>query len=187
MKRHRLSLVISLSLTILLLSVIAVSCVRDGGIMRNRSANSERSEVKSELGGAATGSSSQDDGSVDVTTVNFNSFDNGDLLFNAVTVERHNLDLPTFTDATIREMEADSRIDITSRRIDGSLRQDGSPVSVIGFSVSDAEVGLQLVGRQYAVVTPDGEGFSIVTCLTDEDVVHQCDDEMRTIDLAAIR
>ena len=155
--------------------------------MRNRGANSEQSAVKSEHGDAATGASSRDGGSADVTTVDFNSFENGDLLFNAVTVERHDLDLPTFTDAIIREMEADARIDITSRRIDGSLRQDGSPVSVIDFSVSDVKDGLELVGRQYSVVTPDGEGFSIVTCLTDEDVVHQCDDEMRTIDLAALQ
>ncbi len=185
MTKRRLILLIVSVLLVIVFSAVAVSCTRDGGFIRLRN-GSEPATSEAQSSPTNTDTDEGDaDGSIATEPVDYSSFERGDLLFNAVTVERHSLDLTTFMEASAAELEGDERIEIVDLSFDGSLRPDGAPVSVIQFTINDAENQLGLVGRQYAVVAPDDDGFSVVTCITDADFVDQCDDEMRTIDLNA--
>jgi hypothetical protein len=93
-----------------------------------------------------------------------------------IEVLRHGIDLPTFLDASVAELERDTRIRITSRRVDGNLHADGLPVSVIDFVVSADYDAASYGGRQYAIALPDDESFLVVSCLAELQEMDQCDD-----------
>lgn len=119
------------------------------------------------------------------------------LILTAVEVPRYGVDLRTFQSASALELERDPRFHIASTQIDGTLRNDGRPVSVLDFSVGApastiaadsgngaSTVTIYTMGRQYAIAHPDGARFVVLTCLATAEAIDDCDEKLRKLEIS---